>query len=262
MSIVFSAITPHPPILIPSIGKDNLSQLKSTTDAFEKLRQGLEDSRPDSILLISPHGTIKQETFSLNLSPSFSGKLEEFGDFGTKKDWLGEVGLSHRLRESLETIAPLHLMHEKDLDHGVTIPLFLLTKNLPNVKVLPMYYSGLDAEAHFKIGKMLHSELQKSKSRIAVIASGDLSHRLSEDSPGGFSPRGKKFDNKLVELLQKKETEKIVEMDKNLVIEAGECGLRSILILLGIMSPIKNTPKLYSYEAPFGVGYMVMNFEL
>ena len=262
MSIVFSAITPHPPILIPNIGKENISHLSATVSAFAKLKERLAASNPDTIFLISPHGTIKPETFSLNLSPEFSADFEDFGDFSTKKTWAGEVGLAHRIRESLETVAPLHLMHEGELDHGTSVPLFLLTDALPGIKVLPLYYSGLDNAAHFKIGQMIHPELQKSKTRIAIIASGDLSHRLTEDAPGGFSPKGKKFDNKLIELLQKKDPEKIINLDQSLIFEAGECGLKSILVLLGIMSRINYSPKLYSYEAPFGVGYMVMNFEL
>ena len=51
-------------------------------------------------------------------------------------------------------------------------------------------------------------------------------------------------------------------LDKKLIYDAGECGLKSILILEGIMDKIRYTPRLFSYEGPFGVGYLVMNFEL
>ena len=43
--IFASAIVPHPPILIPQIGKDNLSQLKSTITAYKKLAKYLEEKR-------------------------------------------------------------------------------------------------------------------------------------------------------------------------------------------------------------------------
>ncbi|MFH1207865.1 MAG: hypothetical protein V1668_04725 [Patescibacteria group bacterium] len=44
--------------------------------------------------------------------------------------------------------------------------------------------------------------------------------------------------------------------------EAGECGLRSIIMLLGMLNTVSYEPELYSYEGPFGVGYMVTNFKL
>ena len=51
-------------------------------------------------------------------------------------------------------------------------------------------------------------------------------------------------------------------MKKGLIDDAHECGLRSILILQGILSKIKHDPKMLSYEHPLGIGYLVMNFIL
>jgi len=62
--------------------------------------------------------------------------------------------------------------------------------------------------------------------------------------------------------LLKNKARDILDIDQDLVAGAGECGLKSILILLGIMDGIKHDPKLLSYEYPFGVGYMVMDFKL
>ncbi len=262
MSLVFSAITPHPPILIPQIGKENLAKLKSTQNAFEKLKKSLEESGAETIIIISPHGLIQSSAFSLNLNPNFLCNFEAFGDFDTKNSWDGNVGLAHKIKENMETKAPLQMISEEILDHGSTVPLCLLTENMPDVKLIPLYYSGLNNEAHFKFGQLLKREIIYNNDKIAVISSGDLSHRISEDAPAGYSPRGKKFDKKLIEYLQKNDAKSILGMDNKLIHEAGECGLKSILILLGIMEGIKHNPKLLSYEAPFGVGYLTMNFEL
>ena len=43
--------------------------------------------------------------------------------------------------------------------------------------------------------------------------------------------------------------------------EAGECGLRSLYILLGSMEGNNMSGELLSYEGPFGVGYGVMKFK-
>jgi len=260
MSIVFSAIVPHPPILIPQIGKENLEKLKSTVNAFEKLKKELEKSKAETILIISPHGLIHDEVFTMNLNPDFNANFENFGDFSTKKTWPGDIGLTYKIREALETKAPLQLVSDPNLDYGTSVPLFLLTSG--SEKIIPMYYSGLSNEEHFSFGKMLNRELQIRKEPIAVIASGDLSHTITKDAPAGYNPKGKKFDNKLIELLKNKKAKDLLKLDKELIAGASECGLKSILIQQGIMDGINYEPHLLSYEAPFGVGYLVMNFKM
>ena len=262
MSLIFSAIVPHPPIIIPNIGKGNLKKLENTIKSFEKIRKELIDNAIDTIFIISPHGIVQSESFTLNLSPEFFCDFKNFGDLETKKTWAGNIGLAHRIREQLETKAPLQMTTEHELDHGSAIPLLLLTKDLNNIKIIPLSYSGLNNEAHYKFGQLLKRELIFNKDRVAVIASGDLSHRITKDAPAGYSPKGKKFDKKLIDLLEKGKTDEILKMDHDLINEAGECGLKSILILLGIIDDIKHTPKLLSYEHPFGVGYLTMVFEM
>ena len=53
----------------------------------------------------------------------------------------------------------------------------------------------------------------------------------------------------------------IFNMDKCMIEEAGECGLRSLYILFGAMEGNSIQGELLSYEGPFGVGYGVMKFK-
>mgnify|MGYP001589014367 CR=1 FL=1 len=262
MSIVFSAIVPHPPILIPAIGKENINQLKATVDSYFKLEQDLYASQAETIMVISPHGRLQAEAFTINLSPEFKGNFEKFGDLTTKFSLSGDISLAYKIKERLETKARLQLISEIELDHGSSIPLYLLTKHLPKIKIIPLYYSGLDLTAHYNFGRMIKGKLLSSSARVAIIASGDLSHRLSKNAPAGYNPKGKKFDKKLIDSLLKKQTEEIIKFKPELIADAGECGLKSIVILLGILEGMKYEPQLLAYESPFGVGYLTMNFKL
>ena len=259
MSLIFAAITPHSPVLIPAIGKDNLSRLEATRNAYAKLADELSRLAADTILVISPHGVIQTGAFTMNLSPRFTANFELFGDFSVKAAWNGDVGLTHRIREALETKASLQLISAEALDYGASVPLYLLTGKL-NAKIIPLYYSGLSHEAHFEFGRLLQHELISCREQVAVIASGDLSHRLSKDAPGGYSSRAKKFDKKITELVAQNKLAEIVRVDAGLAAEAGECGLKSFSILAGILDGVKCEPKILSYEAPFGVGYLTANF--
>ncbi|MEK7202843.1 MAG: AmmeMemoRadiSam system protein B [Patescibacteria group bacterium] len=262
MPIIFSAIVPHPPVLVPTIGKENIKRLKATSIAYEKLEHDLYTAQIDTLLIISPHGQSQPNSFVMNLCPEYNINFEEFGDFSIKLNISGDIGLGYKIRESLETKAPLQLISQANLDYGSSIPIYFLTSRLPRLKIIPLYYSGLDLNSHYNFGKLLKRELLITKNRVAIIASGDLSHRLTKNAPAGYSAKGKKFDNKLIEYLCQDKVKEILSINHELIAEAGECGLKSIVILLGILEGIKCQTQLLSYEAPFGVGYLVMNFKL
>ncbi|MFA6908825.1 MAG: AmmeMemoRadiSam system protein B [Patescibacteria group bacterium] len=262
--LVFAAITPHPPIAIPSIGKENLRYVAKTTTAFHQLAEEIYASQPDTIIIISPHGTMLQNAFTLNVVPQFSVDFKEFGDLTTAFTVLGDTGFSHHIKEGVETQLPVVLASQERLDHGVGVPLYFLTENLNREKtrVIPISFSLLDLENHFKFGRALQDKILNDTRRVAVIASGDLSHRLSETSPAGFSPAGKKFDDAILSLLYDNKIKEILSFDRDIIEEAAECGLRSIVILLGILNSIRSEIQVLSYEAPFGVGYLTANFKI
>lgn len=262
MAIVFSAIVPHSPILIPSIGKENSKLVEATASAFRKIEEDLYSAKVETIVIISPHGPIQQNVFSINIAPKYMINFEEFGDFVSKAEIAGDIGLAYKMKEKIETDAPLQLITEEKLDHGTSIPVYLLTRNMPNIKIIPVYFSGLDAQSHFDFGKLLKRSLAPSQTRIAVIASGDLSHRLTKNSPAGYSPKGKKFDAKITECLLKKNNKDILGIKNDLAAEAGECGLKSITTLLGILDGVNYDPQVLAYEFPFGVGYLTMNLKI
>jgi len=262
MSLIFSAIVPHPPLIIPSVGKKNAVKLKKTAAAYKKLEDDLYASQPDTIIIISPHGCVYENSFCLNQSPEFIANMESFGDFSVKSTLTGNVMLTHKIRERLESRAPVQMVTESKLDYGSSVPLLLLTPHLPKIKIIPVYYSGLSLLANFEFGQLLKREILVSKDRIAIVASGDLSHRLSKESPAGYCRQGKKFDKKVIELLSPLNTRELLKIDSEFVHEACECGLKSIAMLLGILDGIKARPELLSYESPFGIGYMVMEFKL
>jgi aromatic ring-opening dioxygenase LigB subunit len=262
MSLVFSAIVPHPPILIPSIGKDNLDQIKATKESLEKLEKDLYASKPDIIMMISPHGHVDPDHFTLNISDNYIINFEEFGDFATELKVKGDTTLMTIDKESISKKSPVNIISEEKLDHGIGVPFYYLGQNIENVKIIPIVFSLLDTQAHLDFGKHLKEIIFGSEKRIAVIASGDLSHCLTESAPAPFNPSGKEFDEKMIELLKKPDPQGIVNIDKDLVENASECGLRSIVILLGILNNIKFETEILSYEAPFGVGYLTANLSL
>jgi len=263
MSLVFAAVTPHPPVLMPEIGKEASTKAEKSKKAFKKLEEELYVSKPDIIIIITPHGEILEKAFLININPDFETNFEEFGHFTTKLNWDGapNLGTLIKLNADKKNI-PVSLMNEKKLDHGVSIPLYFLSEHLNTIKILPINYSELPPKNHLEFGKLLKDFIINSNLRFAVIASGDLSHGLTTESPSGFSQTGKEFDNKVIELLETRNTTGFLNLYDHYPNEVNECGYRSILILLGILKNMQYNFKNLAYESPLGVGYLTGQFDL
>jgi MEMO1 family protein len=264
MSLVFAAITPHPPLLIPAIGQDSLKKISKTKKALEKLEEDLYLSKPDILLVISPHGTRFKDAFSINYCTDYTTDLKQFGDLTTKLKFKGEVKLPNELKEKTNKSKdfPAVMISDKKLDHGVSVPLFYLTAHLPNVTIMPIGFCELDWKTHVEFGYLLKDLIMKTTKRVAIIASADLSHSLSTEAPAGFKAAGVSFDEKIQELLAAGNTSGLLQLDKKLVNDSEQCGFKALLIMLGILRGINYNFESYCYESPFGVGYLTANLVL
>ena len=256
--IVFSAIMPHPPLIIPEIGSEgDRKKVQKTISAMEKLREDLEKSDPETLIIISPHAEMESERFVINSADPLRGSFIDFGydkiyDFKNDFEAIDRITYFGNMSGM-----PTHL-HESFLDHGALVPLHYLTKNM-RPKIIHLAFSMLSLETHYEYGKTL-AKMCCDDRRIAIAASGDLSHRLIPEAPAGYSKKGKEFDELLINLLKKADTKGIIDLDEDFVEEAGQCGLRSVMILLGALEGKYNF-NLLSYEGPFGVGYLTASLK-
>lgn len=254
--IQFAAITPHPPLIIPGIGKeDDLGQAEGTISAMKKLRDDIEKAGPDTIIVISPHAPVNYDRFVVNATPNLEGSFDRFGlhqniSYKNDLEFVGKLD-SASTKENI----PLYLNTGNMLDHGTLVPLYYLTQSI-KPELVHLSFSYFDYGTHYRHGNLIGKVCEEIGKNIAIIASGDLSHRLDHGSPAGYSPRGKEFDETLIQILTEKDTSKIFELDDSFIEEAGECGLRSIIILLGALKGKRFYFEKLSYEAPFGVGYL------
>lgn len=259
--IVFAAITPHTPLLLKTIVTEHEKALVGTRKAFEALKLELRRSRPETIIILSPHGTILPDAFAVNLCDEYRINFKEFGDLGTTRRFHADLSfIDETQRAFRKKDAPITLLSSRELDYGAGVPLALLTDPKQELRLVPFSRSGLDFGKHFAFGEALGDQAATSQKRIAIIASANLSHRLSSDSPVGFSPGAASFDQAIQSALGTKNTSSFLTLDPELVKEAQPCGFRIILLLLGMLKDLPVSPRLLSYEHPFGIGYLTVNF--
>lgn len=258
----FAAICPHPPIIIPSIGRENLSLVSTTVQSMKILAKEVRDLGLETIVIISPHGPYQADFMSINGQEALEGDFLDFGADDISMKFANDIDLALGIKNISDSKGVPAEMLGKGiaLDHGSMVPLYFLTKHVSDMMIVPVSFSELDYGKHLEFGKAIFEAIENTDRKVGLVASGDLSHRLTPDAPAGYSPAGKKFDSIIVELLEAGNADEVLRIDSNLIEEAGECGLRSIIIALGALSSLDSKFKKLSYEGPFGVGYLVGRF--
>jgi len=261
--LTFAAFTPHSPLLFQTIGKEHTQRAEQTLAAFRILADRLEASKPELIITITAHQAAQPKAFLGDLSETYRAQLQQFGDMGTQKMFTSDPAFSDSLQRYLrKQDIPFVLQTTTDLDHGASVPLLLLTKSW-SCPLLPLTYaSQLSPRIHRQFGYALKDQIINSHKRIAVLASGDLSHALRTESPEGFHPEGALFDQTVQEAIAHSSISKLLTLKKEVVEQSYQCAYRPLLILFGLLEHVQTKPEILCYESPFGVGFLTADFQL
>ncbi len=260
--INFAAFTPHSPLLLDSIGKENVKYLSKTRASLTTLSVSLREAKPDVLFVISSHSLVHESAFSINLHDAYEVDFKEFGDHATHREFFPDLELITQIqRAARDAEIPFVLESYSSLDYGSGVPLLLLCEDV-HPKIVPISYSGSDRKQHMAFGRLLKDVAIASHKRIGVIASGDLSHSLTSDAPAGFHAEGKEFDETMVRSIEQFSSSTLLSLDEHVVEQAAECALRPALILFGLLEHLPVRPEIHSYETPFGVGYLVAEFHV
>lgn len=257
---VFGVIAPHPPIMVPEVGGRRAGVTAASAEALATAARLLESWDPDTIVIMSPHAPGAADAFVVETSPTLAGDLGQFGASQVALRVSGDPEFAHALIEACDEAgipaidrAEFPSLESGHLDHGVLVPMSFLDR-AGRWPLLVVSLSWLPYEAHRAFGGAIARVAQGLGRRIAFVASGDCSHRLTPDAPAGYDPVATSFDRRLVELIGDSDFDGLSHLDPDLVEKAGECGLRSFITLGAVAAPASG--RVLSYEGPWGVGYL------
>ncbi len=260
-------IMPHPPVLIRQVGRGRQMMAQKTVNAMKRVGKEIGEQKPTTIVISSPHSPCFQDFVYLYDNPTLAGDFSEFGTPEVHLSVQNNISLTKEIKKQIKQIGiqagtmssqkKVSFNIEDKLDHGVMVPLWFIMKEWESFQLVCISTPWMDFRQIYQLGKAIRRAVEKSNERVIYIASGDLSHRLVEDAPAGYSPNGLAYDLSLTDKIRKNDVGGIISTDMKLVEEAGECGTRSIIMMYGSFDQQDFRPEVYSYEGPFGVGYLV-----
>lgn len=263
MGILAGFMLPHPPLIIPEIGRGEEQNIHSTTLACRQAGREIAALRPDTIVLLSPHQTMYADYFHISPGRSARG---DFGQFGAKQVCL-EVSYDTEFVTYLGGVAGSHNLHagtlgerEKKLDHGTMVPLYFVNQYYTEYRLVRVGLSGFPLTAHYRLGQCIREVSEILGRETVIIASGDLSHRLKEDGPYGYRKEGPEYDARIMDVMGRGAFGKLLEFPESFCETAAECGHRSFTVLAGAFDGTRPEVRRLSYEGPFGVGYGVCTY--
>ncbi|MDX6383552.1 MAG: hypothetical protein QOK48_1125 [Blastocatellia bacterium] len=257
-ALVFAGIAPHPPIMVPEVGGEASVEVRRSIEAMAEFTERVIRSGAETIVMISPHARLEQQSFVAYDGPKL---YADFANFRAPNATVHAELDDELLREITRFAADEGLTTNRiaglDLDHGTAVPLYLLQRYGWHGQLVALGYSYLSNADHVRFGHCIRRAIDSIGKPIAFVASGDLSHRLTREAPAGFNPQAHLFDEEVVDAIENCATQRIIDLDPELRRLAGECGYRSMLVAVGVVQELEASCEVISYEAPFGVGYLV-----
>ncbi|MBE5889334.1 MAG: AmmeMemoRadiSam system protein A [Lachnospiraceae bacterium] len=263
MGILATFMVPHPPMIIPEIGKGAEQQITETIAAYEQVADEIAALQPETIIISSPHSILYSDYFHISPGAGAKGSFAEFG--------VPEVNFEETYDEALRDLickkadaygVAAGKLGEKDpaLDHGTMVPLWFIRHKYQRGNIIRIGLSGLGLLYHYRLGEIAREAADQLGRRVVWVASGDLSHKLQEYGPYGFAQEGPEYDRRVLEVAERAAFDEWFDFDDDFCVKAAECGHKSFVMMAGALDGMAVKAKVYAHQDVTGVGYGIASF--
>lgn len=275
MTLVYACIAPH--------GSEAIAKLasKSTMRKFQKTRQGLQQlarevrrTRPDTIVIASPHNLRLWRKIALVTAENSSGTLQasprnkksvglkvkcdvkfarKLLDAATRRK-LPVIGANYGTFEGVTSDMPM--------DWGTLVPLlFIIPECRPKPKVVIVTPSReIPLSQNFQFGRVVGEASERTTKRIVFVASADQAHRHRKSGPYGFNKAAKEYDRLVLQAIQRDRIHSIMEFKPKFVDAAAPDSLWQMTMLAGAIDRFEMKAHVISYEVPTYFGMICASF--
>ena len=263
MPILASFMLPHPPMIVPAVGRGSEEQIRRTTLAYETVAREIADLKPETILITSPHATMYADYFHISPGKKTRGSFADFRASGVRFEEEYDEELVDRIcLLAAEEQFPAGTLGERNakLDHGTMVPLWFIRQRYTEGKIIRIGLSGLPLTEHYHLGRLIREAVDKTGRRTVIVASGDLSHKLQTYGPYGFADEGPQYDERIMDVCGRAAFGELFDFSETFCEKAAECGHRSFVIMAGAFDGTAVKATRLSHEDVTGVGYGICTF--
>ena len=263
MSIVAAFMVPHPPMIVPEVGRGSEKQVEKTIKAYERVAQEIAALKPETIIISSPHSVMYADYFHISPDAGAAGSFADFEAPQVKFDVEYDQELVDCIcGKAQEARFPAGTLGEKrkELDHGTMVPLWFIQKKYKDFKLVRIGLSGCDLLKHYEFGTLIKSAAEELGKKVVYVASGDLSHKLQDYGPYGFAKEGPVYDKRIMDVCSAARFGELFDFDESFCEKAAECGHKSFVIMAGALDGRAVEAAQYSHQDVTGVGYGICSF--
>jgi len=234
---------------------------------MEAVASEIAQLRPRRIIVISPHGTVFSDGMAVLYNEHLHGNLKDFGhphialSYRNDRAFVDQLvyfaGQEDIVLAKIDEPFATSIDVPDTLDHGALVPLWFINKAGAEVDIVHITYGLLAISTLYQFGTILKQVVKKASGDSVIIASGDLSHALQDLGPYAFHPAAEAFDQMVLSTFESGDPMPLLTYPQKRREVAKECGFRSLAIAWGAFDRKMVSAHTYSYESPFGVGYMV-----
>ena len=209
--------------------------------AFAVLRADMELAKPDVLIVVANDQFVN---FFWNNIPTFFVTLadEVKGQFTRHKfHYRNHRDLGRAIvRAGMGKGIDLSFGEYVELQHTQNVPLYFLLRE-PRIPILPIYVNTWVDPAPtprrcYQVGELIRDVANNSKERIAILATGGLSHFPGSPRIGEIDTR---FDHKLLEIMREGKGRSLMDYSVEELLQAGDTEFLNWMVVLGAVGEAK-----------------------
>ena len=263
MSVLAGFMVPHPPMIVPEIGRGSEAQITETIRAYERVADEIASLAPETIIITSPHSIMYADYFHISPGRKASGSFASFRAPSVRFDEKYDKDLADEIARLADVEDfPAGTMGEREpaLDHGTMVPLWFIRNKYKEGSIVRIGLSGLPLTDHYRLGMIIRDAVRNTGRRVVFVASGDLSHKLQDYGPYGYAPEGPEYDERIMDVMGRASFGELFDFDNTFCDKAAECGHRSFVIIAGAFDGMAVRAERLVHQDVTGVGYGICTF--
>ena len=274
MTLVYACIAPHGGETIKRITR------KRAQHSFQETERGLRSlanhvirSRPDTIVIATPHNLRLWRQMCVVTSQNSSGKLTGENGRSVSLRVKCDVEFSHQLlmkasNRGLPVVGANYgstegEMSDLPMDWGTLVPLwFFLNKKGQRLRVTIVTPSReIPLSQNVMFGRIMAELMEQNTSkRFVFVASADQAHAHKKSGPYGFNRAAAQYDKIILRAIEENNLNSILQLKSKFVEDAKPDSLWQMAILVGITDRVKMQGQLFSYQVPTYYGMICAGY--